>query len=235
MSTLTELAPLMVRRVRDLEAALYSAGRPLSIEEVLPVIGTKSERVAAKVVHVISHKFRLRDTALEVIIMEDGRIAMQLKPSYEEMVQRFNKKPLLKAGPLKTLSYIAFHQPVLQKLVIEARGSHIYGHLKQMESMGLINRVRTEDRSYMITTTSFYGDYFGFSHHPERSKIQLKQIFRDIKITKLENGDIENLFGGRIEGLDDLDNIDEGGLTDSGDRLAHGLSQYSGSTDNGSK
>ena len=104
-----------------------------------------------------------------------------------------------------------------------------------MESMGLINRVRTEDRSYMITTTSFYGDYFGFSHHPERSKIQLKQIFREIKITKLENGDIENLFSGRIEGLDDLDHIDEGALTDSGNRLAHGLSQYPGSTDNGSK
>ncbi len=232
---MTELAPLMERRVHDLEAALYSAGRPLTIEETLPVLGTKSDRVAAKVVHLIRHKYRIRDCALEVVIMEDGRIAMQLKPSYEEMVQRFNKKPLLNAGPLKTLSYIAFHQPVLQKHVIEARGSHIYSHLKQMESMGLINRERTEDRSYMITTTSFYGDYFGFSHHPERSKIQLKQIFRDIKITKLENGDIDNLFGGNIDGLEDLDHIDEGDLTDPGDRLAHGLSQYSGSSNNGSK
>jgi segregation and condensation protein B len=218
-----------------LEAALYSAGRPLAIEEIMPVLGTKSDRVAAKVVHLVSHKFRLRDCALEVIILDDGRVEMQLKPDYEEMVQKFNKKPLLKAGPLKTLSYIAFHQPVLQKYVIEARGSHIYGHLRQMESMGLINRERTEDRSYLITTTSFYGDYFGFSHHPERSKIQLKQIFRDIKITKMENGDIENLFGGRIEGLDDLDDIDEMDSTDSGDRLTHGLSQYTGSTDNGSK
>ena len=231
---MTELPPLMTRRVRDLEAALYSAGRPLAIGEILPVLGTKSDRVAAKVVHLISHKFRLRNGALEVIILDDGRVAMQLKPDYEEMVQKFNKKPLLKAGPLKTLSYIAFHQPVLQKNVIEARGSQIYGHLKQMESMGLINRERTEDRSYLITTTSFYGDYFGFSHHPERSKIQLKQIFRELKITKMENGDIENLFGGRIEGLDDLDDIDENGLTNSGNRLTHGLSQYTSSTDNGS-
>lgn len=232
---MTELAPLMARRVHALEAALYSAGRPLSIEETLPVLGTKSDRVAAKVVHLISHKYRIRDCALEVVIMEDGRIVMQLKPSYEEMVQRFNKKPLLKAGPLKTLSYIAFHQPVLQKLVIQARGSHIYGHLKQMESMGLINRERTDDRSYIITTTSFYGDYFGFSHHPERSKIQLKQIFRELKITKLENGDIENLFGGRIDGLDDLDELDEGFLADPGNRLTNGLSQYPRSSDNGSK
>lgn len=225
----------MSRRVRGLEAALYSAGRPLAVEEILPVLGTKSDRVAAKVVHVLYHKYRLRDCALEVVILDDGRVEMKLKPSYEEMVQQFNKKPLLKMGPLKTLSYIAFHQPVLQKLVVEARGSHIYGHLRQMESMGLINRERTEDRSYMITTTSFYGDYFGFSHHPERSKIQLKQIFRELKITKLENGDIENLFGGRIDGLDDLDDIDEGNLADPGNRLANGLSQYSRSSDNGSQ
>jgi segregation and condensation protein B len=224
----------MARRVRALEAALYSAGRPLAIEEIMPVLRTKSDRVAAKVVHVISHKFRLRECALEVIILEDGRVEMQLKPEYEEMVQRFNKKPLLKAGPLKTLSYIAFHQPVLQKEVIDARGNHIYSHLKQMEGMGLINRERTEDRSYLITTTSFYGDYFGFSHHPERSRIQLKQIFRELQITKMENGDIENLFGGRIEELDELDDIDEDRLADSGNRLSHGLSQYTGTSDNSS-
>ena len=138
-------------------------------------------------------------------------------------------------GRFRQSQHIAFHQPILQKLVVEARGSHIYGHLKQMEAMGLINRERTEDRSYMITTTSFYGDYFGFSHHPERSKIQLKQIFRELKITKLENGDIENLFGGRIDGLDDLDELDEGFLADSGNRLTNGLSQYPRSSDNGSK
>ncbi len=231
---MTEFSPLMSRRVRGLEAALYSAGRPLALGEIRPVLGTKSDRVAAKVVHVLLHKYRLRDCALEVVILEDGRVEMKLKPSYEEMVQQFNKKPLLKMGPLKTLSYIAFHQPVLQKLVVEARGGHIYGHLRQMEAMGLINRVRTEDRSYMITTTSFYGDYFGFSHHPERSKIQLKQIFKELKITKLENGDIENLFGGRIDGLNDLDDIDEGFLADSGDRLTHRLPQYSSTSDNGS-
>jgi segregation and condensation protein B len=224
----------MTRRIRGLEAALYSAGRPLALEEICPVLGTKSDRVAAKVVHVLHHKYRLRDCALEIVILEDGRVEMKLKPLYAAMVKQFNKKPLLKLGPLKTLSYIAFHQPVLQKLVVEARGSHIYGHLRQMETMGLINRERTEDRSYMITTTAFYGDYFGFSHHPERSKIQLKQIFRELKITKLENGDIETLFSGRIDGLDDLDSIDEGNLADSGDRLTHGLSQYPRTSDDGS-
>lgn len=159
---------------------------------------------------------------------------MQLKENYDDFVKQFNNKPLLKMGPLKTLSYVAFHQPVDQRQVITDRGSHVYSHLRMMENMGLIHRERTEDRSFIITTTSFYGDYFGFSHNPERSKIQLKQVFRDLKITKLENGAVENLFNGVIEGLDELDELKES-LADSGDGLTQGLPQYAGSSDNGSK
>ena len=103
-----------------------------------------------------------------------------------------------------------------------------------IENMGLIHRERQDDRSYTITTTSFYGDYFGFSHNPERSKLQLKQVFKELKLTKMENGAIENLFDGVIEGLDELDELEEG-LTDSGDGLTQGLPQYAGSSDNGPK
>jgi segregation and condensation protein B len=225
---------LMERRLQDLEAALYSAGRPLSVDEIKPVIKTRSDRVPLKVAAALRKRYNTRNRALEIVRLPDGRVSLQLKESYDDFVKQFNNKPLLKMGPLKTLSYVAFHQPVDQRQVIADRGSHVYSHLRMMENMGLIHRERTEERSFIITTTSFYGDYFGFSHNPERSKIQLKQVFRDLKITKLENGAIENLFNGVIDGLDELDELKET-LADSGDRLAQGLPQYAGSSDNGSK
>ncbi len=226
---------LMERRLQDLEAALYSAGRPLTIEEIKPVIKTRSDKISKKVASALRKQYNARNRALEIIRLKDGRVSMQLKENYDDFVKQFNNKPLLKLGPLKTLSYVAFHQPVDQRQVIEARGSHVYSHLRMMENMGLIHRERTEDRSFTLTTTSFYGDYFGFSHNPERSKVQLKQVFRDLKITKLENGAIENLFNGVIDGLEELDEIEEDGLADSGDGLTQGLPQYAGSSDNGSK
>jgi len=94
--------------------------------------------------------------------------------------------------------------------------------------MGLIHRERTEGRSYIITTTPYFGDYFGFSHNPAKSRLQLKQVFRELKITKLENGDTESLddiFG-------ELDEIEE--LADPGDGLPEGLPQYPRATDDGS-
>ena len=183
-------------------------------------------------------RYRKREGALEIVVLKDGRVSMQLIERYDNMVKQFNNKPLLSLGPLKTLSYIAFHQPVDQRQVITDRGSHVYSHIKMMENMGLIVRERTEDRSYVIKTTSFYSDYFGFSHNPERSKLQLKQIFRDLKIHKLENGNIEIPPADGIEGLDDLDdmeNFGNGFLTNSGSRLTQGLSQYSSTADNGSQ
>jgi segregation and condensation protein B len=226
---------LMEHRLHDLEAALYSAGRPLTIDEIKPVLRTRSDNVSKKVISNLRKRYTARDRALEVVRFKDGRVAMQLKQEYDDFVKQFNNKPLLKLGPLKTLSYVAFHQPVDQRQVIADRGSHVYSHLRMMENMGLIHRERTEDRSYTITTTSFYSDYFGFSHNPERSKLQLKQIFRELKITKMENGAIENLFDGVIDGLDELDELEEGSLADTGNRLAQGPSQYAGSSDNGSK
>jgi len=202
---------LLERRLRNLEAVLYGAGRPLGIHEVQTVIGSKSEKVARKVVRLLSERYRARGRALEVVELEGDRVVMQLKPEFEEFVKQFNNRPLLNPGPLKTLSYIAFHQPVDQRQVIE--------------NMGLIERRRTPDRSFIITTTPFYGDYFGFSHNPERSRIQLRQVFRELKITKLENGELDESLGGVVEGLEELDAVDEGILADPGDGLAQRLAE----------
>ena len=85
-------------------------------------------------------------------------------------------RPLLTVGPLKTLSYIDFRQPVPQKQVLTVRGNHVYRHLKQLEELGLITRERV-GRTKVIRTTPFFADYFGFSHDLRGMKRQLKKVF----------------------------------------------------------
>jgi segregation and condensation protein B len=216
------------RRICSLEAALYSAGRPIHVEDLKSVVGTRSERVVRRLVGSLAEMYSTRGGALEVVLHGDGRAAMQLSPEYDDMVKQFNNKPLLTVGPLKTLSYVAFHQPVDQRQVVADRGAHVYGHLRMMESMGLIHRERTEERSYVVTTTPYFGDYFGFSHNPAKSRLQLKQIFKELKITKMENGDTESLDGL----FDELEDMEE--LADPGDGLPEGLPQYPRTSDDGS-
>jgi segregation and condensation protein B len=110
---------------------------------------------------------------------------MQLKAEYTDKVRRLATRPLLSAGPLKTLSYIAFRQPIPQTQVIDVRGHHAYGHLKQLEEMELIIREGI-GRKKIIKTTEFFADFFGLSHDLRAMKRQLKTIFQDFAEPQIE-------------------------------------------------
>jgi len=159
-----------------LEAALYVAGRPLNLKTLGSVLKTRSKRKVQKLARALVEEYKRRNTALEVLELEDGRFVMQLKAEYTPMVRRISTRPLLPAGPLKTLSYIAYRQPVLQKQVIAVRGSHAYRHIKQLIDAGLVAKERA-GRNIVLKTTSYFADYFGLSHDIKTMKKQLKVLF----------------------------------------------------------
>jgi len=166
---------------RDLavvEAGLYVAGRPLDLKTLGSLVGSRSKNRVQGLVRALMKEYAKRDTALEILELEDERFVLQLKAEYTPKVRRLALRPLLSQGPLKTLSYIAYRQPVIQARVIDVRGGHAYGHLKQLEDLGLIVRERT-GRSTVIRTTEYFADYFGLSHDLRTMKRQLKNIFED--------------------------------------------------------
>ncbi len=162
-----------------IEAALYVAGRPLDLNTLGSVIKTRSKRRVQQLARTLMEDYRKRDTALEILQLEDKRFVLQLKAEYTPAVRRLSIRPLLSTGPLKTLSYIAYRQPVLQTQVIEVRGSHAYLHLKQLEDLGLITREKA-GRTSVLRTTDFFADYFGLSHDQRVMKRQLKSVFEEL-------------------------------------------------------
>ena len=166
-----------------LEAALYVAGRPLDLRTLGSIIKTRSKRKVQRLVGILIEEYKTRETALEILELEDERFVLQLKAECSSQVQRLAIRPLLSKGPLKTLSYIAYRQPVLQSQVVDVRGHHAYGHLRQLEDMGLISRERV-GRTRLLRTTGFFADYFGLSHDLRVMKRQLKRVFEDFEKTK---------------------------------------------------
>jgi segregation and condensation protein B len=167
------------RMLSLIEAALYVAGRPLDLKTLGSMINTRSKRKIRTLATTLMKEYEKRDTALEIIKVEDERFVLQLKSEYTPKVRRLAIKPLLSVGPLKTLSYIAYRQPVPQAQVIDVRGHHSYNHLKQLEGLGLIERERA-GRTKIIRTTEFFADYFGLSHDIRGLKKQLKSIFEEL-------------------------------------------------------
>jgi segregation and condensation protein B len=162
--------------LRLLEAALYVAGRPLTINELCSVLSTRSKKKTGKYLKVLIQEYASRNTALEILELKGERYVLQLKADFTPLVKKLVNRPLLSSGPLKTLSYIAYRQPVSQKRVIEVRGQHAYGHVKLLRDMGLVVAERA-GRSMSLRTTDYFADYFGLTQDTATMKKELKRIF----------------------------------------------------------
>ena len=164
------------RRLRLLEAALYVAGRPLNLNELCSVLSTRSKRKTKRYTESLIKEYAARNTALEILELKDDRYVMQLKADFTPLVKKLVNRPLLSSGPLKTLSYIAYRQPISQKRVIQVRGQHAYGHVKLLREMGLVEAERS-GRSMALKTTDYFADYFALTHDTATMKRELKRVF----------------------------------------------------------
>lgn len=160
-----------------LEAALYVTGRPLGLGTLGAILGTRSKSKVLEIAQSLVEKYNIYNCALEVLEVKEQRFVMQLKAKYTPRAKKVSLQPILTTGPLRTLSYIAYHQPVLQTKVVEARGGHAYRHLKLLEEQDLIQR-KGAGRTNVIRTTTAFADYFGLSHDPRALKRQIKSIFK---------------------------------------------------------
>ncbi|MDI6847251.1 MAG: SMC-Scp complex subunit ScpB [Candidatus Bathyarchaeia archaeon] len=165
------------RELALVEAVLYVAGRPLDLKELCSVLKTRSKNKARKLAKMLLQEYASRNTALEILELKDERYVLQLKAEFTPHVRKLVKRPLLSTGPLKTLAYIAYRQPVSQKRVVEVRGHHVYGHIKLLREMGLVVGER-RGRLTVLRTTEYFADYFGLSHDLSTMKRQLKKVFQ---------------------------------------------------------
>ena len=155
-----------------IESALYSAGRPLRIEDIIRASGTESRTKTLDLLETIMKKTKIAFKALEITTLPDGSYVMQLKPEYSSTIKRYASKPVLPNATLKTLSYIAYMQPIASKQLVETRGSGVYAHLKELRQLDYITH-QNVGRLKIYTTTEKFQKYFGIQGDVEDLKSRL--------------------------------------------------------------
>jgi segregation and condensation protein B len=148
--------------VARIEAALYSAGRPLSLDELIKASGTNSKEKTHRFVNDLAKKVKSTFKAIEIAQLEDGNYVLQLRPEYTPLVRKFAQHPLLPSGALKTLSYIAYEQPVTSKRLVQIRGSQVYSHIKVLEQLQFVEHENL-GRLKVYRTTAKFQNYFGIT------------------------------------------------------------------------
>lgn len=143
-----------------IEAALYSAGRPLTVDELVRVSGTNSKHRTLKIIYDLMNKMKIIFRALEINQLEDSTFVFQLKPEYTPVIRKFASQPMVSGSALKTLSYVTYEQPVLSKRLAHIRGTQVYSHLKELERVGFIQHEKA-GRLKIFKTSKKFQDYFG--------------------------------------------------------------------------
>lgn len=166
------------------EAALYVSGRPIDLKTLGSVVGFRSEDKTRELARLVKDKYGNDGSCLEILELSDGRFVMQLKPQYVRHVKKLASRQLLTSGPMKTLSFIAYRQPVPQSYVAKVRGNLAYSHVKQLRETGLIAEEKL-GRTKVLRTTPNFADYFNLSHDLTGMKKQLERMFQSIKAHKL--------------------------------------------------
>jgi segregation and condensation protein B len=174
-----------------LEAALYSAGRPLTLQE-LAVMIDKAESTTQKLLKDLGFEYSKRNGALEVVELPRDRFVMQLKPELTPRVSRLIPGGLLSFSTLQTLVYIALKQPLLQSDLVNQRGTHVYEHVKELEEKKFIES-SPEGRTKMLVTTTLFADYFGLDPDRIKMKAQLKFKLKKILDEQKEGEPAEQL------------------------------------------
>ena len=177
-----------VEATARIEAALYSAGRPLRVEDLIRASGTESRTKTMQLLENIIKKTKTAFKAIEITKLPDGTYVFQLKPEYSSTVKRYASKPILPNATLKTLSYIAYMQPISSKQLVETRGSGVYAHLKELRQLDFINH-QNVGRLKIYTTTEKFQKYFGIQGDVEDLKQRLFSKVR--KTARMKQTDIQ--------------------------------------------
>lgn len=172
-----ELDPVLV-----VEAALFSAGKPVSVDEIAENAGLEKRKVLPALKE-LQARYAAAHTALEI-----GRAGekwgMQVRTTYVPSTTKLAPMEI-PIKLLKTLALIAYHQPVLQSDLKEMVGPKVYDHIGELTELGLV-RKRVHERSFLLVTSDRFPEYFGI---PASDREGIKHFLADKVGLKLPTTD----------------------------------------------
>jgi segregation and condensation protein B len=162
------------------EAALFSAGKPLSIGEIAKAM-EMDEATVRDGMRQLLKVYRVRETALE-IVKTGPHYSLQLKSEYIPPTQVVARKEL-PLPVLKIAALVGYYQPMHKKDLVEMVGNRGWEHVLTLEKMNLL-QVKRSGHGYRIETTPKYAEYFGLA---AKSREDIKRILaKKVGITLTE-------------------------------------------------
>lgn len=157
-----------------IEVALFAAGRPLSIDNLLALFDEKSVRADRGAIRAALDDLReeCTDKGLELKEVASG-FRFQIKQEYAEWIGRLwaERPTRYSRALLETLALIAYRQPITRAEIEDVRGvgmsSSIMKTLLEREWIRVLGHREVPGRPAMYGTTRKFLDYFNLKNLAE--------------------------------------------------------------------
>jgi segregation and condensation protein B len=144
--------------VLKVEAVLFAAGKPLAVKELAAALELEDSAAVRRAVRVLAETYGHRQSALEVRRVGD-RYALQLEERFVPVVHAVTPVELA-PRTVKALALIAYHQPMLQSVLVRMIGEAAYEEVQHLRGVGLV-RTEPKGSTLELTTTRRFAEYFG--------------------------------------------------------------------------
>ncbi|MBX4196362.1 SMC-Scp complex subunit ScpB [Candidatus Pacearchaeota archaeon] len=147
---------LEAESTRKVEAALFIAGKFLSLQELITLTDV-NPILLKKILEDLKDDYK--DSGIE-IVQKNNLWKMDVAQDYVGIVSKLatGSSEFSKAEQ-ETLAIIAYKQPMKQSVLVKIRGNKAYDHIKRFVDMGLITKKRIGHTAELNLSESFY-DYF---------------------------------------------------------------------------
>jgi segregation and condensation protein B len=149
-----------------LEAALFSACRPITAEELATLDSDASPADVRVALEQLREHYDFNQHGVELVEMAGG-YQILTRPVHAAAIERAQftvRAPKLTAATLETLSVIAYRQPVGRLEIEEIRGVSAGGVLRSLQERGLIEVVGRSEalgRPLLYGTTALFLELLG--------------------------------------------------------------------------
>ncbi len=167
----------MNRLTQLLEAALFSAAHPLSVDDLRAVTDGASREEIGEALSALRTHYDDGGHAVELVEVAEG-FQIVTRPMFAEAVaeaQIVRRPRKLSRAALETLAVVAYRQPVSRAEIEEIRGVSVEGVLRSLIERGLLDVVARGDglgRPLLYGTTSLFLELLGLRSLDELPRLE---------------------------------------------------------------
>ncbi len=141
------------------EAALFSSAENLKVSEIALKI-ERPESAVRKALNDLRKEYNDRDSAI-TIAKFGSQYRMMLRSEYADFTNEFSRAEM-SGGTMRTLSTIAYNQPVLQSELFKNLGARVYEDVRDLMERGFVNG-KKKGQTLELSTTRKFKEYFGIT------------------------------------------------------------------------